>query len=190
MDPVAVGFETVTALIGAISLFLSRLDSSRQHSEKSPDWRPSLMQLSKALRTWKQHAEGTNHTVREWAAGEIDVDVAQFSMRHSLSLQTGGIDEVRYRLFGERGPHYPEWESLHNLLSIYGTELLEVLRTAFEGRRDLVDELTAELPRLREVEGESLQKTLGTLDLTYQQLDRATTKLDDYIRRNFPLGVR
>jgi hypothetical protein len=66
MDPVTIGFDSVTALVSALSLFLSRLDSRRKHSEELPDLKVSLLQLAEAIEAWEHSADVTNFITREW----------------------------------------------------------------------------------------------------------------------------
>jgi len=181
------GFDAATALISALSLFFARLDSFRRRSGELPDLQRALIEISSVLRTWTREANITNRTFRRYVEGNITIDVANRQLKTSLYGQAASMRRAALSLLDENNGKL-RWQSARNILELYGKELLGVLEVGIKGRGDLISELIAELPHLREVEATVLQEKLRTLELTNQELDRASTKLDDYIRERFPLG--
>ncbi len=182
--------NAATALTAALTLFFSRLDSRRQHSTEKFDFRAEMWNLSWAVHNWLNHAWTTNNLMQLWAQGNLNNAEAAEALRDPFKFQIAAPDEVLALLRGENHHDKPddrsEWRSLRHLLNLYGPEVLETLETGLRGRRELIDELIAELPQLGAGGPELLQATVGRLESTYDELDRASDQLGKYIRDHFP----
>ena len=82
----------------------------------------------------------------------------------------------------------PQRSALHDLLDLYGPELLDILETGMAGRQELIGELITELPHLRAEQPESWQATMTRLESTSLELNHASMRLKEYIRSHFPVS--
>ena len=205
MDPAAFSLETATALISALTLFLSRLDSRRRRSAEIPNLRDSLIALYDALLNWIAIAQTTDRRMRSWAESGMPnstiEEILQISsinqprIVHAMRSQgTNDINrlivtraKIATRAAGILSGDAKSWLSVRNLLKLYGPELLQVVDTAIAERRRLIEKLSEELVRLRETSPEELAEALERLESTSQKLRLASTMLSEYIRDNFPL---
>jgi hypothetical protein len=124
-----------------------------------------------------------------WAEGNVSATETAEYLKNPLHFQVSSSDEVLALLDGTNSLHsgdQPEWRNLRHLLNLYGREVLEVLETALRGRRELIDELGAELPQLRAGAPELLQVTVGRLESARDELGLALMQLQEYIREHFP----
>ena len=186
MDPATVGFDVVSSLISALSLFLSRLDARRHRSAEPPDLKTSLLQLSKAFDAWEWSMRITNQTVQKWMAGDMSSDVAAYQLLAATEGQSSRIDYLIYVLRYDRDDL--RWRSVEHLLEIYGRELLVIIENAIGNRVEVIEQLIEYLPTLGEEEPEAQESALATLDSTWREVGHASTMLKEYIRTNFPLN--
>jgi hypothetical protein len=185
MDPITVGFDAVTALLSALSLFLSRLDTRRHGSIEPPDLKVSLLMLSQAFGAWKENAQYTNLVAQKWMTGDIEGDQAISMLLDAVEGQDSSILHVQFSLISK---HEPEWRSLRHLLEIYGEELLTIIDNGIRNRGRLIEQLVRYLPSLRTLEPEMIEHALAKLDSTWREIDYSSMMINEYIRSKFPLA--
>ena len=184
MDLATLVFDSATALTAALTLLFSRLDARRQSSKEDFNLQQALLDLSYAMRRWRDATAITNGCVRRWLQGGIRTNQLSREVREILAAQTVEMDDAFLVVYGRNNRSK---RPLRHLLSLYGPEVLNVLETAMVQRRDLLYELVAELPRLRAEEPEAFQITVTRLESTSQELEHATERLTEYILSNFPI---
>jgi hypothetical protein len=190
MDAATMALSCVTDLIAALTFLFSRLDARRRNATEPFSVRNALYHLSLVLEAWKFNASWTNHVFDSWAQGQVgDSEIAK--LRDAVGIQIASSDEVLAMLNSADGAgnnsHPESWRTLRHLLDLYAPELFAVLQSAFGQRRDMIDELVAELPTLRAAGPEAMQATASRLHSAYEELEKALESLDKYIRDQFPL---
>jgi alkylation response protein AidB-like acyl-CoA dehydrogenase len=187
MDPATLALESATAFTAALALLLSRLDVRHQKIIDHPDVRERLWKLAVDLADWKSAAEETDRIMELWARGNLTDDKAVQLIYEATRLQITLSDAISDIMHGIEYRDRRERErSLRNLLRISGPDVSDVLTTAIDQRHIAINELTIKLPSLRAEGYDAMQATVKRLHFASEELARASTQLDSFVRDHFP----